>query len=547
MIPTSNPTAMPTSFTNYSVSFKTFDGRFNCESDSTFYFKLINNCDRNASTPVQCTSYKMATEEQTFIPADLGEQSIVSWNGLDIENVTQIEIGYSLGNDGWCMSDFIISKGNIEMNCSLNFMQYLWLDNDCSAGGGYKSALMDLGKVCAQNITNTNSNTGDQAVSTDTGSSNNTLQYKVYFHTLGDSACHSSGTFRVTLINNCSFDDSNLYGDSYACKDSKHTYPTSPITMSDLCGSQTKWLNFSDYDIGDITNMVISTRTTDGWCFDSFGILIDGENENGKWIHCSMDFMGWFMMDNDCSVTGGSGQLNVDVSTNSPICHTGICIISDSLCCHLLKLYFDCIQLFCLIEFIEVLVNGNKNELCNINKWNTIQGNWNYDSINCSLYNSDYNDGNVIWIGTQDGLTFDSDYDFHSFVVELGLSFNMSTGGNSGILFRAITVSDTDGGDSQYFFGVDTGNNAILGRINNGWTQLLSESMTVSTDTLYRLKIVCNGTLYDFYVNDELTDYFSGSFGLRTSLQPAFFHYFKIWNQTQGIKSISFLYNIYIN
>lgn len=193
------------------------------------------------------------------------------------------------------------------------------------------------------------------------------------------------------------------------------------------------------------------------------------------------------------------------------------------------------------------LVNNDNNELCNTNKWNIIKGNWIYDSINCSLYNSDYDDGNVVWFGTQNGLTFDSDYDFDSFVVEMGLSFNLSTGGSSGILFRAITVSNTNNGGNQYFFGIATTPDSTvkLGRMNNGWTQLYGESVTVSTDTLYRLKIVCNGTFYDFYVNDELiwqdvelTDYVYGSFALRTFQQPTFFHYFEILHQTQGIKSI---------
>ena len=60
------------------------------------------------------------------------------------------------------------------------------------------------------------------------------------------------------------------------------------------------------------------------------------------------------------------------------------------------------------------------NDLCDTDKWSVIKGTWVYtdNDGSCSLYNSDNADGNVIWFGSADGLTYDGDYNYTSFILE---------------------------------------------------------------------------------------------------------------------------------
>ena len=298
---------------SYSVLFETYDGKY-CGSSSPFYVKLINNCIRNSS--FTCSSYESATEAQTFYPGlELGDRFVTSWAGDDIGNVTHIEIGFVSGENAWCLAEFAILIDSYNwLNCSFDFMQYFWFDSDCSLNSGYDLVVIELSKIC----TTTHYNSSNSSLNS-IPNMNATREYSLYFDSTALPECSSSASVNVTLINNCTFSWNNKYDCDII------SYKTKTVAMSDFTFNTTKWLDFTDSDIGEITNLLITANSDDGWCFDSFGVLID--DETNIWSDCSMDFMGWYLIDNDCSQNGGDTRLLVDVSENSVICSQGMYLL----------------------------------------------------------------------------------------------------------------------------------------------------------------------------------------------------------------------------
>ena len=128
--------------------------------------------------------------------------------------------------------------------------------------------------------------------------------------------------------------------------------------------------------------------------------------------------------------------------------------------------------------------------------------------------------------------------EYESFIATLSISITSGDVENAGIIFRAQNVSATvTGGGLYYAYSIYAATDVIsLGIMNNGWNWISQTSAyTVNYDTIYTLKIIANGTLYDFYFDgilvwanvtlDTLTD---GTFGLRTYLQNTKFHYLSV-------------------
>ena len=53
--------------------------------------------------------------------------------------------------------------------------------------------------------------------------------------------------------------------------------------------------------------------------------------------------------------------------------------------------------------------------MCDTDSWNEIKGSWTYEAEDCSLQNTDSGAGNIVWFGSADGLTPDSNYDDDTF------------------------------------------------------------------------------------------------------------------------------------
>ena len=168
--------------------------------------------------------------------------------------------------------------------------------------------------------------------------------------------------------------------------------------------------------------------------------------------------------------------------------------------------------------------------MCNTDDWNIIKGTWDYDSSDCSVDNTNSGDGNIIWFGSQDGLTPNNDYVFDSFSLEVEIQRNSATGSSTGIIIRAQSVSTTNDGGQQYYIGLRS-SSVIFGRMNDGWTDIQYQSYAVQVGAIHTLKVDAIGTIYNVWVDNtqilsdvELSEYMNGSIGVRTYYSPAKFY-----------------------
>ena len=179
------------------------------------------------------------------------------------------------------------------------------------------------------------------------------------------------------------------------------------------------------------------------------------------------------------------------------------------------------------------------NYLCDTDRLNIIKGTWVFNSTDCSITNTDEAAGNVIWFGDFSGLSPDSTFNtLNSFTATLTLSITNGTG-NSGLFFRAQTVSTINDGGQQYYFGFGVTPIVYLGLMNNGWTALDSANIPLYYNIPYDFTVVANGTHYKTYIfttlifEQELTEYTSGSFALRT-----YFAQTKFWSLTIDVPTM---------
>lgn len=152
-------------------------------------------------------------------------------------------------------------------------------------------------------------------------------------------------------------------------------------------------------------------------------------------------------------------------------------------------------------HFDQSVINDN---------WNVIEGSWAIDS------------GQLTVARGKGYKALVSGVELEDFTVESGISLGDRTG-DAGILFR--TVDATPGIDNVkgYYAGISaTGSGAvILGRMNNGWTELKRASVKIDPNTTYQLKISAVGSQIRVYLNGsavlEQSDstYTKGSIGIR--------------------------------
>ena len=187
-----------------------------------------------------------------------------------------------------------------------------------------------------------------------------------------------------------------------------------------------------------------------------------------------------------------------------------------------------------------LITHSESGLLCNSALWSTIKGDWTISgdssSLICSAQNIDSSAGNVIWIGSSDGLKPNSSFDFTAFKLEVKLSLssqdtNESDFQDAGILFRAMNVSTVNNGGQQYYYGISAHQNLIqLGKMDGEWSKnYKNEYYTIDYGITYKLTIISLGieNKYEFYIEDQLifanvtlNDYIHGSIGLRTHYQP---------------------------
>ena len=133
----------------------------------------------------------------------------------------------------------------------------------------------------------------------------------------------------------------------------------------------------------------------------------------------------------------------------------------------------------------------------------------------------------VAWLGNDNGTIYDETYAFDYFAFSATFSFAGSAdGGSVGLLFRTMSVGDQNEQGYSYLFSLHNGR-AVLGRYYDDWQNIMTDStVSVNNNDTYTLKVsnynTSNKSTYNFYLDDssifsnmELTDYLSGSFGIR--------------------------------
>ena len=169
-------------------------------------------------------------------------------------------------------------------------------------------------------------------------------------------------------------------------------------------------------------------------------------------------------------------------------------------------------------------------DLCDAGSWEIIKGNWTYDGSDCSLENTDSGAGNIVWFGSDHGLTPDDAFVHESFL--LTVTMEVHSGQDSGVIFRTEESSTTNNEGPTYYVGLYPASDTVkFGTMDDGWSTEHSASVALEYDTMYTLAIMGSRDLYTVYLDGEAVlenidgeQGFVGSIGLRTFLAPTTYH-----------------------
>ena len=173
--------------------------------------------------------------------------------------------------------------------------------------------------------------------------------------------------------------------------------------------------------------------------------------------------------------------------------------------------------------------SDGSNILCDSDAWSTIKGEWTYDDDDCTFENTDSRCGNIVWLGSDDGLTYDEDYDCDTFELTAVIEIDSGCSGDAGLMFRTGEASTTNDEGPTYYVGLYPGDDKVVfGTMDDGWSAKHTSYIDIDTDSLYTLTITGAGDTYSVYVDGiavlediERTEFSSGSIGLRTYKAPS--------------------------
>ena len=170
------------------------------------------------------------------------------------------------------------------------------------------------------------------------------------------------------------------------------------------------------------------------------------------------------------------------------------------------------------------------NQLCNHSLWNIVNGDWEFDSVDCSLQATAFPEGNnLIWLGSADGITPNNDYSDENFTVTVTMS-TPDQGGDAGIVFRMGASDDV------YYLNLLPWFDYVRLGVKEKWRWAFSSTENVSvssidSNTVYTLAVHATGTSYDVYFDGELvmdgvvmSERTNGSIGLATSYSKTTFY-----------------------
>ena len=294
---------------DYSITFHTADSS-TCPTSDQIKFSFLNDSGSQ-------TGY------ETFTANTRNGNKTITFTDVDLGTITQLYMRRDNDqNAGWCFDYFYFSLANnsntnnntssndyaIQRWCSMEYKGLQFMDYECG-GNDEKRALrqfvLDISSnssICwdiyadgSKSGTNYASAWGDYGYTSSVVNTTTNRTYSIVFETTanidsGVTGCGSTGTFNVAFKGNCTFYDTN--GRAVYCNEDD---VISTQTVSFVPGNEndTFSVNFTDYEINDITHMTLSTSSTDAWCLSKFHVLLE---EYGKWAECDLTFFTYGMI-----------------------------------------------------------------------------------------------------------------------------------------------------------------------------------------------------------------------------------------------------------
>lgn len=137
------------------------------------------------------------------------------------------------------------------------------------------------------------------------------------------------------------------------------------------------------------------------------------------------------------------------------------------------------------------------------------------------LVHDNFEDGNMVgwqqydghWDPTSGGLqvifAFGGkamlDTNFTDFTYDGDIKIDYVNGGDAGLIFRASDPSIGTDAYKGYYAGLSSIGNVVLGRVNNGWTELAHANLDVAIRSFHHMRVVAKGDDIKVYVDDMNT------------------------------------------
>lgn len=327
---------------DYSITFHTAD-RSGCASSDKPELKFLNATGHSTSTVA-------------ITPAPSNENSTQTFTDIDIGEIAEVYISATSSN-AWCFDWFYFSVASeniynsetapIQRRCSMAFQSDENIDNDCSGNFGVRRARLNVssGSPICWNIYNTSlTNITDTAYDKTDGFNriystapdvNSTRVYAASFTTateFNETGCASVDSVTVKFQSNCSFYTGGelveYCNTDYVIETGEYSFtPVGNGIGSEA--SNTVYVNFTDYDIGNITHMTLTATDSDAWCLGKFNVLLSNNGTNGRdavWTECDLSSFIYYgiIIQTGCSFTldgenwGGYSQytLRIDEFVN---------------------------------------------------------------------------------------------------------------------------------------------------------------------------------------------------------------------------------------
>lgn len=174
------------------------------------------------------------------------------------------------------------------------------------------------------------------------------------------------------------------------------------------------------------------------------------------------------------------------------------------------------------IQPVKMLVHDNFND-GNMIGWKEYDGHWDPTSNSLKVI---FSFGGKVLLNTN----------FTDFIYDGDVRIDYKNGGDAGLLFRVSNPAIGTDAYRGYYAGISSIGSVVLGRVNNGWTELKRAPADIAIRTSHHVRIIAKGDEISVYVDDMNTPkikvndgtFKSGMNGVRVYTTDATFDNIKI-------------------